>query len=745
VRKRWPGIFALCILTCLGRAGALSTAAAQDASIPDDYVVVQLAGGVSAQAQVDGDKSPTFEQLGYRTLAVPKGMTAGQFLAELRARPDVISAEPDPKVYAADNVPNDPLYANSSPGQAPYLGQIGAPAAWSLSTGNGKVVVAVIDSGIDVNHPDLASRLWTNPADSFSDGVDHDNNGCVNDIHGCRFVTLTTDNHQVCGYSDDSGTGTKPTGLINDDSGSAFLASHGTFVSGIIGAAGNNNVGISGVAWNVQLMTVKVLDCGTGAGRLPSGLMSDVVKGILYATRMGANVINVSLSSQRQVDDTPDLRNAIQVAQSNGVIVVAAAGNYGSDASQPGPGYPGAYSEFPNLITVGAADQNNGMRWVSTSAYGPALDLAAPGAAGIISTVRTDLTGSTGYVRDNNGGTSFATPMVAGMFALMISRNTHLNAADYIQIARDTATPPAPAPLGQNWAGSGVINIGAAVAKVPMSVNGAPLRDWKDVPAGTEMRASVDGNDCGFTKTIAIGPAGQYDIRVKSALDQPGCGAPGKIVQLSIGGVPALPTLTWGALNEDLGLARKDVSTVSPPPGAVVVQALNGSWSNIAFFEASGNLPSAFGSLPTPWSAAYRWDPAAAAFDGTLGAFQHFIRNAPAIVNDWNSVQTFDTFWVDAPATNIASLNPNPATGRVLQLKPGWNNFVYTGSSKEVEDALSEVAGQYTEVLQYDNAAKAWLIHTPNQPRRYLNDFGGIFKLKVYWIYMTAAGTVTMN
>ena len=739
MRKRWLGIFALCILGCFGRAGALSTASAQDASIPGDHVIVRLASGVSTEAQLADGTTPTFDDLGYRSVPVPKGVSRDDFLAQLRADPGVVSAEADVPVYAAENVPNDPLYGN----QASYLSQIGVPTAWDLATGTGKVVVAVIDSGIDVNHPDLAGRLWTNPAESAGDGLDHDGNGCANDVHGCRYVQLTPANHAVCGYSDTTGTGTAPTGLIDDDSGSTSAAAHGTFVSGIIGAAGNNGVGVTGIAWNVQLMTVKVLDCGTGAGGLPSGYMSDVARGVLYAVRMGANVINISLASPSQMDDTSDIRSALQVAQNSGVIVVAAAGNYGQNA-QPGPGYPGAYTQYPNLITVGAADQNHGMQWSSTSSYGPALDLAAPGGPGLSSTARTSIF-SEGYVTDHNGGTSFAAPMVAGMFALMMSRNSHLNAADYIQIAEATATPPVAAPHGQNWAGAGVINVAAAVARVPMSVNGAPLRDWTDVPAGTEMRASIDGNDCGSTKTIAIGPAAQYDIRIKSAAEQPGCGAPGKTVQLSIGGVPAEPTVPWGGLNVDLGFSKVDVSTVSPPPGAVVVQTLNGGWSNIAQFDTAGNLPSAFGSLPTPWNAAYHWDPTKKAFDGTLGAWDRFIRGAPAVVNTWNSVALYDTFWVDAPATNIASLNPEPPPGRVLDLEPGWNNFVFTGNSAEVEDALSAIAGKYTEVAQYDNATKAWLIHMPNQPRRYLNDFGGLFKLKIYWIYMTAPGTVTMN
>jgi subtilisin family serine protease len=734
--KRSLVIIALCVVANLGPSVFSGRTVAAPLDIPSDHVVVRYSSGV--QAQMADGRSATWEQQGYRTLAVPADKTREQFLTELRRQPDVASAEPDGRVTAAVE-PNDPLYASS---QKRYLDQIAAAAAWNLTTGSRNVVVAVVDSGIDLAHPEFAGRLWENTADAYDDGIDHDSNGCVNDRYGCRFVQLSPQNHAVCGYTENSPTSGGPNRLVQDDSGAlSNSAPHGTFVSGIIGAAGNNGIGVTGIAWNVRLMTVKVLDCGTGPGGAPSGLMSDVAQGILYATHMGANIINLSLSSDDASDDTQFLRNAIQTAQDAGVIVVAAAGNYGTQ-SNPAPGYPGAYTQYRNLVTVGAADQNNGDTRESFSAYGPSLDFAAPGGPGIASTGRSDINP---YVEDHAGGTSFAAPMVSGMFALMMSRNSHLNAGDYIQLARDSATPTPPMPGGGNWAGSGIINIGAAVARVPMTVTGAALRDWKDVPAGTEVRASIDGNDCGVTNSIAIGPAAVYTVRIKSGSEQPGCGAPGKAVQLSIGGVPAQPALTWGSANVDLGLLNKDISTVSPDPGAVVVQALNGGWSNVAQFDPPGNLPAALTWLPTPWSAVYRWKPETSILAASVGAFERFIRGAPQVVNTWRSVATYDTFWVDAPATNIASLNPNPPGGRVLQLNPGWNNFVYTGSSKEVEDALSELAGKYTEVVQYDNAAKAWLIHTPNQPRRYLNDFGGVFKLKVYWVYMTDAGTLTMS
>jgi len=732
VRKLWPAIVVLCLTAVVGGGGTVG-AATPPAAPANGYVVVQFAGGAT-QAQTAGTAPPTLAERGFRHLAVPAGETRDQFLAQLRARPDVISAQPDATVYAA-NIPNDPDYLLH---QAQYLAQIHAPQAWDLATGSHKVVVAVLDSGLDLTHPDFAGRLWQNPADAFSDGIDHDSNGCVNDRYGCRFITLTAANARICGY-----TSSTPTGQVMDDDRSSTHG-HGTFVSGIIGAAGDNNIGVTGVAWDVQLMTVKVLDCGTNPGGSPSGSMYDVAQGIEYATRMGANIINLSLATAPgdQSGDIPALRTAIQDAQNAGVIIVAAAGNHAPGTANTGVGYPGAYTSYPNLVTVGASDNLNGNIAADYTNYGPSVDLAAPGNS-ITSTIRSDTGLANPYgTSGTEGGTSYSTPLVTGMFALMMSRNSRLGYQQYINLARGAATPPAPGP--PNWAGAGVIDIGAAVASVPMTVTGSALHDWKDVPPGTEVRATVDGITCGITDTTAFGVVARYTLQVNSAATQAGCGVPGKTVQISIGGAVAQPTLTWGGLNTDLGLANRDETTVSPPPGVVVVQPLNGVWSNIAYLEAPAPGATAFASLPTPWSAAFHWDATKPGIDGVPGAFQRYLRSAPPFADDWPTIRTYDAYWVDAPAVNVASLNPNPPAGRVLDLKPGWNNFTYTGTSKAVADALSQVSGSYTQVLQYDNPSQKWLSYLPGQPR-YLEDFGGLFKLKVYWVYMTTPGSITMN
>ena len=127
------------------------------------------------------------------------------------------------------------------------------------------------------------------------------------------------------------------------------------------------------------------------------------------------------------------------------------------------------------------------------------------------------------------------------------------------------------------------------------------------------------------------------------------------------------------------------------------------------------------------------------------GSYRHFILGAPSVINTLQSLHTYDTFWVNSPAGAIASLNPSPPPGRTIQLQEGWNNFTYTGTSRAVSDALAEIAGKYTVVAQFDNPNSQWLLYHPPPASRFTNDFGGLFKLKVYWVYMTQPATLTMN
>lgn len=698
---------------------------------PQAYVIIQRPATVAAWGA-----TPGLRERGFEKVPVPPGWTAEAYAAALRSRPGILAAVPDAPVYAA-RAPNDPLYPVNQVG---YLSTIGAPQAWDFVTGRPEVVVAVLDTGADLSHPDLAPRLWTNPGEVPGDGIDNDGNGCIDDVHGCRFVDLTAANRISCGYSSSTRNGD-----VRDDNGTVGSAvhSHGTMVAGIVGAAGNNGLGIAGVAWDVRLMIVKVLDCGGPGGSNPSGSMFNVAEGIDYAVRMGARIINLSLASAPgdPTADTPALRAAIEFALSRGVLIVAAAGNWGSSAN-PAPGYPAAYTQYPNVIGVGAMDPSTG-GWASYSAYGSGIDFAAPG-EGIASTVRTDLGGSLPY-RISDKGTSFATPLVSGSLALLASRNTRLGYGDYVALLADTASPAPPAPHGQNWAGAGIIHVGNAARRVPAVISGNALHDWKDVGPGVEVRAYVGTTLCGSTQTFSFGPASPYIVRVAADAEMAGCGAAGRVVRIYLGGQPAVPTITWPGPEQDLGLVDRDVSTVTPDPGPIVTQQLGGSWANLAHLEANGDLPAALAYLPSNWSAVYFWDANAPSPLGGTGRYLRLIRDAPDWVNTWERVLRYDAYWVEAPTpSTVASVNPNPPPGRVVSFAPGWNNFVYTGTTKRVSEALQEISGKYTQVLHWDNAAGVWQFHIPGQSR-FLNDFEALVKFRVYWIYVTTPVSITMN
>lgn len=732
LRRPGAAVLAVALFATIALRGGAGLAQQPPAELPvatADTVVVQYDTPATARAQ--GNVPPPLSQLGYRRLAVPPGKTRAAFIAELQRDPRVLSVEPNAVVEAAA-VPDDPYYEQN---QAAYMNLVKAQGGWDVATGRGDVTVAVLDSGTDLSHPDLAGRLWENPRDSDNDGVDDDNNGCVDDRYGCRFVNVTTENAAGCGY-----TSSAPVGDVRDDHGKPGSAqhSHGTLVAGILAAAGNNGIGVTGAAWNVKVMTVKVLDCGPFDG--PKGEMVNVAEGIDYARRMGAKVINLSLATPAgsQLGDIQKLRDAIAAAEAEGVIIVAAAGNHAPGATQVGPGYPAAYTQYSNLVSVGSSDANG--NWSNYSNYGPALDIAAPGVR-IAGTVRTDIGFAQPYGTAPDG-TSFATPIVSGLLALMRTRNSALTATEYIEIMKTSASTAPAAPHGQNWAGGGIVNFAGALARVPMTLTGNALQDWNYVGAGTEVRATVDGATCGTTSTFMVGPVSRFALQVRAEPQQPGCGAPGRSVAVEIGGQAGQPTFPWGGLNADLALVSKDVTAVSPPPGQLVVQPLGSGWNNIAHLEQSGPLPGVLTALPGGFGTLLKWDPLKE-LTARPGGWLRYYPGVPEYVNDLTSLTRYDAYWVESGGGSPASLNPNPSSGRSVGLQPGWNNITWTGRAEEVGTALEQIDGKYSIVLQWDNLSQSWLQYIPGQPR-YLQAFNGLFQFKTYWVLMTDPGVIVM-
>lgn len=284
-----------------------------------------------------------------------------------------MSCEPNTPVKAV-RYPNDPAMSDLW-----GLRIMGAPVAWDMSTGSKSVTVAVVDTGIERTHPDLAANMLTNSREINGNGLDDDGNGYVDDFYGYDF------------YSQD--------GDPNDE----FF--HGTHCAGTIGGVGNNGLGVAGVAWNVSLLGVRIM------GPNGTGSVADLALGIQYAVSRGASVINLSLGAGQ----SSAVENAITEARLKDVVVVAAAGNSGSD-NDLYPFYP-ASSPSDNVIAVAASNSTDTL--TSWSNYGAtSVDLAAPG-DGIYSTV---LNGRYGIA----SGTSMAAPHVAGIVAVMRSVNPSL-------------------------------------------------------------------------------------------------------------------------------------------------------------------------------------------------------------------------------------------------------------------------------------------------------------------------------
>jgi thermitase len=336
----------------------------------------------------------------------------GQELAEiaaLRNDPNVLYAEPDYIAHAVDTIPNDTYYGNQW-----ALAKIGAPAAWDITTGNSNVIIAIVDTGIDLRHPDLSctGKLWVNPGEIPANGLDDDGNGQVDDVQGWNFSDYNN--------------------APDDDNG------HGTHVAGIAAACSNNHTGVAGVAWGATLMPVKVLDSSG------SGYYSDVADGVIYAVDNGAKIVNLSLGGP---DDSSTLADAIQYAHQNGVLVVAAAGNtYGAVL------YPAAY---PHVLAVAATDHFDERH--PASSFGPELDIAAPG----VSIYSTFLDG--GY--ETLTGTSMAAPHVSGLAALLWSFASSLSVAQVESTIESTADDLG-TPGRDDYYGYGRINAGRALSSL---------------------------------------------------------------------------------------------------------------------------------------------------------------------------------------------------------------------------------------------------------------------------------------
>lgn len=376
-------------------------------SVPGQFVIMTSEEG--SALKIDGLQ----ESLGVKIVSrIRDNMFLVQSVGEdqkafqdLKQNPLVQIVEPN-YIYRASKLPNDPgleklwglrnVGLKDSKGTKGVTGvDIGVEKAWDIATGSKKIVVAVIDTGVDFKIPDLKNNAWTNEAEANGQpGVDDDGNGFVDDIHGYDFANNDAD----------------PT----DDHG------HGSHCSGTIGAEGNDGKGLVGVNWNVSIMAVKFLSSGG------SGSLADAVKSIDYARKMGANVLSNSWGGG---GPSEILRKAIEDTRDAGELFVAAAGNDSSDNDRRAA-YPASY-DIENIISVAAVDNRGELAYFSNWGL-KSVHVAAPG-VNILSTVPKGT--------DYYSGTSMATPHVSGVAALVWSAFPEMSNTELKTRLLSTARP----------------------------------------------------------------------------------------------------------------------------------------------------------------------------------------------------------------------------------------------------------------------------------------------------------------
>jgi len=364
------------------------------------------------------------------------GTTVARALQSLARNNIVVTASPNMRIEIAQT-PNDSqfsrLFGMNNTGQTGGLtdADIDAPEAWDRATGTGGTIVAVIDTGIDYNHPDLAANVWTNPGEIAGNGRDDDGNGYIDDIHGYNFVANN--------------------GNPMDDNG------HGTHVSGTIAGVGDNGVGVAGVNWHGKLMGLKFLDSNG------SGFLADAVAALDYAVRMGAKISNNSWAGGGY---EALMARAIANARTAGHIFVAAAGNESANNNITAT-YPANYN-YDNVVSVAAVDHNDNLAYFSN--YGStSVDIAAPG-VNIFSTLPNNRYGT-------YSGTSMAAPHVAGALSLLWDSEpnlTYRQVIDRLYTGADQLTS-----LNNRVVASRRLNINGMIAQAPTTppiiVDAAPI------------------------------------------------------------------------------------------------------------------------------------------------------------------------------------------------------------------------------------------------------------------------------
>lgn len=388
------------------RTGVTLAAIKEIAAAHNDRVEDQLEE-VDGLAVIEDEDGETADQVAAEYNALPDDVEYAEPNYEIHLEPEFSNSASrnnqisEPVKYAAGDsrallsraAPNDPMFGeqwsldNTGQREGKSGADISAAQAWSKTHGSRDVVIAVLDSGVDYTHSDLANNMWTRPADinAYTD----DQLGAIDDVHGYNAVNNSGD--------------------PMDDNG------HGTHCAGIIGAEADNKEGIAGVNWQVEIMPLKFMSAG-GFGTTKDAI--ECINYVINRKHAGVNVRVIS-ASWGSTAKSKALEDAIRKASEEGILFVAASGNAGQDGDKS-PHYPAGY-DLPNMLSVAALDRNDEL--AAFSNYGAkSVHLAAPG----VDILSTWLNNSF----EEHSGTSMATPEVAGVAGLVLAAEPNISMKD---------------------------------------------------------------------------------------------------------------------------------------------------------------------------------------------------------------------------------------------------------------------------------------------------------------------------
>lgn len=536
-------------------AVARVTAASANDFVPDELLVSfqpGARGAEQARNALGASRIKAWPEINAEHWHLPPGLGVEQAVRLLANNPNVVFAEPNYVVRATD-LPNDARLPeqwsvhNIALNGGVIDADIDAPEAWAIRTDASSIVVGVLDSGIDYNHPDLAANLWTNAGEMGTDsqgrnratnGVDDDLNGYVDDWRGWNFVSNNNDPF--------------------DDN------SHGTHAAGILGAVGNNGIGVAGVAWSVKLMPLKHLDANG------NGAISAATDAVLYAAKFvdgsGRKIVQITSHSYGSYSKSRTFESALKNC---GALVVAGAGNDAVSTLH----YPAAYA-LPNIVAVAATDSADA--FASFSNFGSWVQVAAPG-VNILSTLPGNAYGL-------KTGTSMATPHVSGVAALALAQNPGISTAGLkALILGNVDVVPG---LAGKVSTSGRVNARKVLGAPELPPDNTPPPSVIDLAASPTSATSVTLNWTVPTDDVAsywydlrwsrspITTDAEYDVAGRVNYE-PNPGPPGSAESTTVEGLPEQSTLYFALKTTDWA------GNVSPLSNQATAQTPEGDWSYV--------------------------------------------------------------------------------------------------------------------------------------------------------------------